>query len=119
MNIQWTLRAVFVAFVALLLSACGGASQSADNATSASQATSATSADNNTATSTGSSTAGAPVSCAAQDANAEGNCEAYFGVAWNGSECVGLSGCSCAGADCGNLATSQQDCVAAHAHCAH
>ena len=56
-------------------------------------------------------------SCAAQDATAEGDCEAEIGTFWNGSACVTLSGCSCVGADCdtpwGNLAA----CMAAYANC--
>ena len=48
MNIQSALGASLLVF---LLSACGGASQSAPNATSASQATTATATDTNTAAS--------------------------------------------------------------------
>ena len=55
--------------------------------------------------------------CAAQDARGEGACRAIVGVAWDGSNCVELSGCSCAGADCDALYLDQAACQAAHALC--
>ncbi len=56
-------------------------------------------------------------SCAAQDALGEGNCEAFFGYAWNGQSCSGLSGCSCLGTECGSLYSDPTQCEIAHAHC--
>ena len=44
-----------------------------------------------------------PDACAAMDARGVGPCEEVLGVAWNGSSCVTLSGCRCAGSDCGRL----------------
>lgn len=56
--------------------------------------------------------------CGPQDAAGEGVCAAVVGVVWNGTACVTISGCSCAGADCGSLAATEADCIAAHAGCA-
>ncbi len=55
--------------------------------------------------------------CDAQDAAGEGSCEAIIGTMWNGSACVDLSGCSCAGCDCGALYSGIGACEAAHASC--
>jgi len=54
--------------------------------------------------------------CSAQDAHGVGMCEMFMGVAWNGTTCVGVSGCSCEGADC-NALTSLAVCQDSHAHC--
>lgn len=54
--------------------------------------------------------------CAPEDARGEGFCAAIVGVAWDGSACQWLSGCSCVGADCGRW-SSIEECDAAHAHC--
>ena len=43
-----------------------------------------------------------PTDCEAMDARGEGLCDAFFGYAWNGVTCVGISGCSCVGTDCGS-----------------
>lgn len=56
--------------------------------------------------------------CAALDAVGVGSCDAYFGVTWNGSECVGVSGCDCEGADCDKLYQEVEACQKAHAECA-
>ena len=53
------------------------------------------------------------VACAAMDARGEGDCDGYFGVAWNGADCVGLTGCRCVGADCGRAFRDRAACVAA------
>jgi hypothetical protein len=55
--------------------------------------------------------------CAAQDARGSGACAAFFGYAWNGSACVGLSGCSCEGTDCGSTFDTPEACEMAYAHC--
>lgn len=55
--------------------------------------------------------------CSAQDARGSGSCDLFLGYAWTGSGCTGLSGCSCAGADCGSLYASESDCLDAHAGC--
>lgn len=57
-------------------------------------------------------------SCAAQDAVGEGACDMFMGVAWDGGACVGVSGCSCTGADCAALFASLEECTAAHSACA-
>lgn len=59
---------------------------------------------------------GPTVACAAQDAMGVGACAAFFGYAWDGYACVGISGCDCVGADCGAFSTVG-DCEAAHADC--
>jgi len=55
--------------------------------------------------------------CAAQDAMGSGACAAFFGYAWNGSSCVGISGCSCVGAACRSLFSSPDACRAAYPSC--
>lgn len=55
--------------------------------------------------------------CAPQDARGEGACDRYFGNAWNGSDCVSLSGCECKGSDCDNLYKTRDACLQAHIHC--
>jgi len=55
--------------------------------------------------------------CAAQDARGVGFCAAFFGYAWDGTRCVGLSGCSCAGADCRGLPFDPLTCERNHAAC--
>lgn len=54
--------------------------------------------------------------CDADDAAGDGLCDAIVGIAWDGSRCVGLSGCSCVGSDCGKYMTEEQ-CWAEHASC--
>lgn len=44
-------------------------------------------------------------------------CDAFFGWAWNGMACVGVSGCNCNGADCPNIPLELADCELAHANC--
>ncbi len=55
--------------------------------------------------------------CSPQDAQGVGMCEMFMGYKWTGTECQGVSGCSCTGADCGSL-TDLEICEAAHAECA-
>jgi hypothetical protein len=59
-----------------------------------------------------------PSSCRAQDARGVGPCDRFFGYAWDGQACVGISGCSCEGADCERLYQSLEACQAAHRACA-
>lgn len=49
--------------------------------------------------------------CDGQDAQGVGVCPAFFGYKWNGNDCVGVSGCSCEGADCKTLAQSPEECA--------
>lgn len=58
-----------------------------------------------------------PSICEAQDARGEGGCRGFFGVAWDGAECVGIGGCECIGEDCGALYETHEVCEAAHAVC--
>lgn len=60
---------------------------------------------------------GDPEPCAAQDARGSGPCAAFFGYAWNGSSCVGLSGCDCVGTDCDATFDTMAECRTAYAHC--
>lgn len=55
--------------------------------------------------------------CAAQDAEGVGACQLFFGVAWDGQQCVGISGCSCEGSDCDHLYETAEACTKAHAGC--
>lgn len=55
--------------------------------------------------------------CAPMDAFGEGLCAAYFGVKWNGTACEGVGGCSCAGADCDRLFSSEAECMLAYTGC--
>ncbi len=57
--------------------------------------------------------------CEAQEAAPEGGCATVLpGVLWNGTNCVGLgSGCSCTGADCGDLYDTLEACVDARRDC--
>jgi hypothetical protein len=55
--------------------------------------------------------------CAPMDATGVGPCDQFFGYAWDGAACVGISGCSCEGGDCGALADSLEACHKAHAGC--
>ena len=55
--------------------------------------------------------------CAPMDARGEGFCDAFFGYAWNGRMCVGISGCECRGADCRSLYRSPRDCELAYDDC--
>lgn len=57
------------------------------------------------------------VPCDGMDAQGVGFCEMYMGLAWDGSDCVGVSGCSCEGADCDKLTLDRDECLAAHTHC--
>jgi hypothetical protein len=63
--------------------------------------------------------AGRPLWCAADDARADGSCDTVLdGFRWDGASCVALgTGCSCAGSDCGRLATSLEECVRRHRVC--
>jgi hypothetical protein len=55
--------------------------------------------------------------CAPQDAQGIGPCDAFFGYAWNGKECVGLGGCSCQGTDCDKTYSSVEECKKVHLSC--
>lgn len=59
----------------------------------------------------------APPVCQAQDARGVGLCQLYLGVVFTGSDCVGISGCSCEGADCGALFEDVETCEAVNAAC--
>ncbi|NOY90055.1 MAG: hypothetical protein GXP55_02515 [Deltaproteobacteria bacterium] len=58
-----------------------------------------------------------PGPCDAQNARGEGLCELFFGYAWDGSACTGISGCSCVGADCDSLYADPSSCASAHTSC--
>jgi hypothetical protein len=55
--------------------------------------------------------------CEPDDAAGEGLCDAFFGYAWDGRSCVGISGCDCVGEDCADLTFDPAACEAAHASC--
>ena len=56
-------------------------------------------------------------SCAADDAQGVGMCDMFFGFAWDGNACVGVSGCSCEGSDCDTLTFDKGACEKAHSKC--
>lgn len=56
--------------------------------------------------------------CPALDARGEGACDLFLGYGWNGSECVGHSGCRCVGSGCAELVSDRDECLRAHAQCA-
>jgi hypothetical protein len=58
-----------------------------------------------------------PPYCPPQDARGVGACAAFFGYAWDGSQCVGVSGCSCEGTECRTLARDPMACEFAHRLC--
>lgn len=62
-------------------------------------------------------TVDAGVSCAPQDARAEGACDLFLGYAWNGMTCVTLGGCRCVGADCASISRDPTVCRARAAAC--
>lgn len=55
--------------------------------------------------------------CSAQDAFGEGFCAMFLGTKWDGRACKGIGGCSCAGADCGDLFMTPEECEAAYSGC--
>lgn len=55
--------------------------------------------------------------CTPQDAAGEGDCGRDVGVAWDGTQCVMLSGCNCTGADCTSIWRAIPECMRAHSHC--
>ena len=55
--------------------------------------------------------------CIAQDAAGVGACARFFGYAWNGRACVGISGCSCKGVDCKRLSPTAEACQGEHQAC--
>jgi hypothetical protein len=55
--------------------------------------------------------------CTAQDAKGDGLCDQFFGYAWDGFQCIGVSGCECTGVDCDNLPWELSECEDAHAQC--
>jgi hypothetical protein len=63
------------------------------------------------------SVTGCPATCGPMDVAEVGTCEPVHGWFWNGSECRVLSGCECAGEDCGRLFPDPEACAAAHAAC--
>ena len=58
-----------------------------------------------------------PPECLPEDAIGVGMCDAFWGYAWNGSECVGLSGCACEGLDCETLPFEPGLCELEHEQC--
>ncbi len=61
--------------------------------------------------------AGEYVACPAQDAEGEGPCDLFLGYRWNGEVCEGISGCTCVGADCGDLFSTLEECQSKNCRC--
>ncbi len=47
---------------------------------------------------------------AAMDAEGTGQCDEGLGIIWDGTECVGIAGCDCVGADCDRLYSDYEEC---------
>jgi hypothetical protein len=58
-----------------------------------------------------------PDPCDPMDAGGVGPCAMFIGYKWTGSGCVGFSGCSCQGADCGNVFMDKASCEQAYSQC--
>jgi hypothetical protein len=56
-------------------------------------------------------------SCDPMDAGGVGMCAMFIGYKWDGSACVGFSGCSCVGADCSKVFQTKNACEQAYSHC--
>ena len=57
------------------------------------------------------------LNCAPMDVREVGTCEPLYGFAWDGVSCWPVSGCSCAGADCGSLFATAAECERVYAGC--
>ena len=70
----------------------------------------------------GTCTTGSPVcsgaTCKGMNAQGQGLCDGFFGFTWNGTQCVGVTGCSCVGTDCNKLFKSVDDCLDKKSACA-
>jgi len=55
--------------------------------------------------------------CPAWDAAGDGFCDLFLGFTWDGSSCVGISGCDCVGAECGRVTMTFEECEAVTAEC--
>jgi hypothetical protein len=55
--------------------------------------------------------------CNAMDAVGVGACDGFWGYAWNGVNCMGISGCSCSGADCESTFETIDECNRTYTGC--
>jgi hypothetical protein len=55
--------------------------------------------------------------CDSMDATGDDGCFCMLGYAWDGAQCVGISGCACTGADCNKLTQTPEECATDHASC--
>jgi hypothetical protein len=55
--------------------------------------------------------------CGPMQARGDGDCAMVVGWAWNGAECVALSGCGCTGPDCPSLYSDLATCKNKQAQC--
>lgn len=55
--------------------------------------------------------------CSPMDARGVGACAMFIGYFWDGKQCKGVSGCSCAGTDCNKAFKKLASCQAAYSHC--
>ena len=61
--------------------------------------------------------AGSKPPCKAWDAKGQGMCSMFLGYVWDGTQCKGISGCSCAGVDCKYIYSSPTLCSKGQSHC--
>jgi hypothetical protein len=58
-----------------------------------------------------------PTSCEQTHAQGSGACDEFLGVAWNGTQCYEVRGCSCIGSECDTLEWSLEGCELRHYRC--
>lgn len=55
--------------------------------------------------------------CDPSDARGVGPCTDFLGFIWSGTQCVGIAGCSCEGADCDKRFAVHEECEGAYSTC--
>lgn len=60
---------------------------------------------------------GSGANCTPMNAQGVGSCSMFLGYTWDGTKCLGISGCSCQGSDCSKLFKSPADCQSAYSQC--
>lgn len=103
------------ALLSLLAAACASASSGSSDDTA--NETGGSSGSSGTAGEAGSGGDMSPAPCAPVDAHAKGSCAMVLGYVWDGSACVGLSGCDCVGTECARINESLADCQEQFAAC--
>lgn len=58
-----------------------------------------------------------PDSCGRPAITIEGDCDMVLGYYWDGTQCLGDSGCACTGPECDQVFVTRAECEAAHQAC--